>query len=668
MEENNKIETNADSSSSGSMLYGAGTQQPQAEESGYSSVYGTQPQGTVPVQLTKPTEPVPDSQEPAPVQLSKPTETASNPQGTVPVQLTKPTESTSNPQGAVPPIPQPPMQQGTVPPQPWQPSPMQQGQQGQPGNGQFGYYGQPINGGQPSQGQMGFGSMQVPPQVQGAPSGKPKKGAAGLVVGMLCAAAVIIVIVVGALAAKALLGGNSPEKQLAKGMANMTKEMMAYQSSIAGDIGLDALYELADTKPVHTNMNFSFTDPNSTGSFSSVNMKLDSLTDYSKKMAEYGLDVGMYGFNMNVGNIIAADNTLYVSVPLVFQDDVYSLELTNLGRDFNNSAWSSFLDETLPEDYSMTLFEDRIEKLDENSDLFGIFQKQGEVDADSMKVETIGQTREFTIDGTTAEYGGVRVTINKDVYNEAVEAMRTDVFASDAYDAYMKNYQIMYGDDYDRFKQEVDQVINQMFGIRFEQDVVFDFFLDQQGRIINMSTPEDIAVSGQDSDIESFAVDINFAGTERTLDSIDGGIYVKVGDEILYLGISRTASITQEYYKENLTLCMQENNSDDEFTFWYANEWGYDDKSFDLQMSLDGSYWSLGVSADGAFTDITEGESFTLRIDHGAVTMDGEDMLLMTGSIGVEPGENEIEVPDHAINVLEMSESDIEDLFYGMLY
>ena len=48
--------------------------------------------------------------------------------------------------------------------------------------------------------------------------------------------------------------------------------------------------------------------------------------------------------------------------------------------------------------------------------------------------------------------------------------------------------------------------------------------------------------------------------------------------------------------------------------------------------------------------------------------MDGEDMLLMTGSIGVEPGENEIEVPDHAINVLEMSESDIEDLFYGMLY
>lgn len=667
MEENNKIETNVDSSGSGSMLYGAGPQPPQAEESGHSSVYGAQPQGTAPVQLTKAAESEPDLQGMTPVRLTKPAEAASNPQGTVPVPLAKPAEAASNPQGTVPPIPQ---QSSIVSPQPpvpqsWQPSPMPQGQ---PGNGQPGYYGQPVNGGQPGQNQMGFGPMQVPPPVQGAPAGKPKKNAAGLVVGILCAAAVVIVIVIGALAAKALLGGNSPEKQLAKGIANMTKEMAAYQGSVAGDLGLDALYELADTKPIHTNMNFSFTDPSSTGSISSVNMKLDSLTDYSKKMAEYGLDVGVYGFNMNVGKIVASDNTLYVSVPLAFQDEVYSLELTNLGRDFNNSAWSSFLEEKLPEDYSLTLFGDRTRKLDEDNSLFGIFQKQGGVDADSMKVEMIGQTKEFTFDGMTAEYGGVRVTIDKDAYNKAVKTMRDDVFASDVYDEYMKSYQVVYGDDYDWFKQEVDRVINQMFDIRFEQDVVLDFYLDEQGRIVNMSTPEDIAVSGQDSDIESFAVDISFAGTERTLDSIDGGIYVKVGDEILYMGISRTASITEEYYKENLTLCMQENNSDDEFTFWYANEWGYDDKSFDLQMSLDGPDWSLGVSADGVFSGIVEGESFTLHIDHGAVTMDGEDMLLMTGFVGVELGENEIEVPDHAINVFEMSESDIEDLFYGVSY
>ena len=143
---------------------------------------------------------------------------------------------------------------------------------------------------------------------------------------------------------------------------------------------------------------------------------------------------------------------------------------------------------------------------------------------------------------------------------------------------------------------------------------------------------------------------------------------MKVGDEILCMGISRTASVTEEYYSENLTLCMQESSTDDEITFWYANEWGFGDQSFDLQMSFDGPDWSLGVRADGAFTDVVKGESCTLQINHGALSIDGEDMLLMTGSIEVEPTDETIEVPENAIDLLKMSERDIEELIYGALY
>ena len=42
--------------------------------------------------------------------------------------------------------------------------------------------------------------------------------------------------------------------------------------------------------------------------------------------------------------------------------------------------------------------------------------------------------------------------------------------------------------------------------------------------------------SSKDSYIESYAIDIDFTGTERALDSIEGGIYVKAGEEILYMG------------------------------------------------------------------------------------------------------------------------------------
>lgn len=632
MEENNKLETNTDSSGSGSMLYGGGAQ-PQEPESGQSYAYGTeprQPEQTHPVQLAKSSPQEPDPQGTAQGQP---------PQGATPVQLAK---------------------QPSVPEQsqPWQPSPMPQGQFYQAGNGQ------------PGQNPMGFGPMQVPPPVQGAPAARPKKNHAGLVVGILCAAAVVIVVAIGALAAKSFLGGGGPEKQLAKGFANMGREMAAYQSSVAKDIGLADLNRLKETKPMRTSIDFSFTDPSATGSITSVAFGVDGVTDYKKKMAKYDVSLGTYGINMDIGSIIAADNTLYVSVPIVFHEEVYSLDLTNLGRDFNRSAWASLMEETLPEDYGLTLFSGKkaagAEKARE-SELAKIWDRQRSITADSMKFETIRQKREFTFDGTFAEYGGVRVTMDKDAYNKSMEAMRDDILASDTYSAFMEGYRTTYAGDFDEFKKEMDYVIGQLFGLRLEQDFVADFYLDKKGRIVNISTPEDIPVSGQDMDIDSFAIDIDFSGTERALDSIEGGIYMQSGDEILYMGISRTAVITEDYYSEDLTLRLQEDSSDDELTFWYANDWGYDDQTFDLKMALEVPGTSLRFTAEGAYTDIVKGEGYTFRLDHGTITVDDEDLLLMTGSIETEPTDDVIEVPEKATNVLEMSESDIMSLFYGML-
>ena len=120
----------------------------------------------------------------------------------------------------------------------------------------------------------------------------------------------------------------------------------------------------------------------------------------------------------------------------------------------------------------------------------------------------------------------------------------------------------------------MDKVIEYMFDVYFEQDIVLDFYLDKKGRIVNISTPEDIAVYGEYSNMDSIAVDIDFSGSERTLDFIDGGIYMQADDEIVFLGISRKAAVTDEYYTEDLTFSFQEDNSDEEITLWYTNEWG----------------------------------------------------------------------------------------------
>lgn len=628
MEENNKFETNADGSGSESVLYGA-KPQPE-EESGYSSVYGTELQETTLVQQAESSK--------------------SESQSATPVQLTKSSESVPHPQEQF-------YQHGNG---------LQQGQNpySQPSSGsQPGCNNQPVNSGQ-----MGYGPMQVPPLVQGAPASKPKKNKAGVIVGILCAAAVLLVIAAGVLLSKLLLGGNA-EQQLAKGIANMAKEMTAYQSSIASDMGMEELVQLKDIAPIHTNVDLSFTDPSASGSLSSIAIEVDAVVDYKKKLAEFDLGAGAYGFSMDVGKLVAADNVLYVSVPMVFEE-VYSLDLTNLGRDFNQSVWSDIIGETIPEDYSLTLFPetgktDSNDQSDKKDTLLEIFLGKNSTRDDSVQYETIKQKRTFTFGGTSAEYGGVRVTVNKDAYNESVAVMRDEFLASDTYKNIMKGYEASYSGDFDEFKEYMDEFVEMIFGLRFEQDFVLDFYLDKKGRIVNISTPEDVAVSNSYTEFEFLAVDIDFAGTERTLDSIEGGIYVQSGDEIVYMGISRTAAMTESSYNEDLTLCIQSDADDDEITIGYKNDWGYDDHSFDGELMIAVPDSSIGIRADGSFTDIVQGVGYTFRIDHSAIIIDGEDLLLMTGSIMTEPADDTIEVPDDAVNILDMSEADIVRLLYG---
>lgn len=617
MEENNKYETKENSS--GSALYGT-EPQPQEDKNIYSSAYGTKLESQEAVSPIKPTE-TEETQKIEPL-----------PQ---PVELTKP---------VAPEAEQNPMQSQSI------------------------YQSQGFMGGD----LMGFGSVQNPPPVQGAPASRPKKKKTGLIAGLLCAAAVVIAIGVSVLLVKSLFGDNA-KNQLARGFANMTKEMAAYQNSVAEDIGFVELNKLKKTKPMHTNIDLSFTDPQSSGTFSNVGVEIDAVTDYSKKMAEYDLSLGTYGIEMSVGKVVAADNTLYLSVPIIFQDQVYSLDLTNLGRDFNKSAWSKIINETLPEDYSLTLFEDTdvtesIKNAGEMGELYTLFQKQGKVIASATKIETLKEKRELSLDEDFVEYGGVQVTVDKDAYNQAMETLCDDILNSNYYAEFMRGYETTFRGDFDELKEQMDSAIEHIFGTRFEQDIVLDFYLDKKGRIVNISTPEDLEISSEYTNLDYLSVDITFSGTERALDCIEGGVYLQAGEEILYFGISRMAEITEDSYIEDLTFVLQDNRSSDEITFGYTGSWGYEDQSYEMQMQMDTPDSSLGLSAEGAYTNIEKGERYTIEIDNAAITIDGEDLLLMTGSMSTEPAENQIEVPEKSTNVLEMSEGDITSLLYGTLY
>lgn len=574
----------------------------------------------------------------------------------VPVQLSKvssPADAQIQPQLLIP-EPAAPQQQ-PVPPF----NPGWSGQQPQQGS----FYQQ--GSGQPMNTPMGFGPVQTPPPVQGAPVPKQKKRRTGLIAGVLCAAAVAIFIVVGVLLSKALFGGGGAKAQLAKGFANMAMETAAYRSAVAEDLGLSALNKMKAESPIHTNMDLSFTDPNEKGTFNSIDLEIDAVSDYKKKLGEYAVSAGTYGIHMSIGNIVAADNTLYITVPILFKDKIYSIDLSNLGNDFNDSAWSELIGEKLPEDYALTLFESpstaaNIKEVGTDSELYKIMSKHGRTIANAMTVEKLKGMKEEVI-----AHSGVRLIVDKDAYNKAAQGMRDDILASDFYEESQKGYQNIYGI---RYGEDMDRVIECMFDMRFEQDLLLDFYFDKKGRIINISTPEDMAVSGEHTDVDSVAVDIDFSGRERALDLIDGGVYLQAGEEIIFMGISRDAEITDEYYSEDLTFSIQRDNSDEEIVCWFTNLWGYEDHTFDMQMGLKAVDELIGFRADGSFVNIVKEKGCTVELDHAAVFSEEEDLLLMTGSITTEQTQNKIEVPEKAENLLEMTSKDIQELFYDALF
>ena len=99
----------------------------------------------------------------------------------------------------------------------------------------------------------------------------------------------------------------------------------------------------------------------------------------------------------------------------------------------------------------------------------------------------------------------------------------------------------------------------------------------------------------------------------------------------------------------------------------YENEWNKEDKSFDLGVEIAVEGDSLYFDAEGSYADIVKGESYTIDVDNAQFGFNGEELLDATGKIVSEKTDKTVEVPDSAIDALQMSESEIYELM-GTFY
>lgn len=477
-----------------------------------------------------------------------------------------------------------------------------------------------------------------------------KKNKTGLIIGIVVAlilVAGVAVILVG----KVL--GNRPDLRIKRGAANMAAELAQYGGSLSEEIDFTAINKLKDTGAMHINTDVSITIPE--GEVDNLSFSIDALTDLSKKRAEYDIGVGVYGFDVTIAELTASDDTLYLDFPMLLED-TYSLGLTSLGEEFNNSEWALLLDTELPEDYSIELFRTDSEE-DTSEGLFDILCKSSAVLKENVVYENIKEKKD--------DHTGVRMTIDKDAVNLYMESLQNDIFESDFYAEYVEELtdeidSISSGGESGEMKETTDELIEEITSLRLKTDYVLDFYFDKKGRIVNICTPADMELENGNT----VAVDISFLGGERTLDIIDGGIYVKCDEKISYLGIEREADVSASLYNEKLKLLLQTDSHDEDMAFSYTNDYDKENMSFEMELEAEVPDNTIRFAADGEFTDIVKGESYTFRLNNASLDLDGDEICYGSLVAEVEPSDKEIDLPETSVDLLEMNMNEIQAMIY----
>ncbi len=476
--------------------------------------------------------------------------------------------------------------------------------------------------------------------------------------GLIVAVVIAVVLVIAAGTAVFFMGrafGSKPELRIAAGMKKMTEEMGQYGSSLSEQIDFAAINEHRKTETIHTDTDISITITD--GETTNVEFSVDALTNASQKKASCDIGIGMYGFHIPFADVAATQDMLYISLPELLKD-TYRVELTTLGEKFNNSEWAMLLDTQLPENYSTSFFkEDDGTNKSAAEELAAIFNKPGEALKENAVLENIRDKKE--------DRSGVRMTVAKEVVNQYMEEFKDDLLASEFYQLYIEKLMSKAGDLEEgmRLKAMSDALLEDAMSMRLETDYVLDFYFDKQGRIVNISSPADMKTI--DGDL--LAVDIQFKGEERVLDVIEGGVYLKSGDEIEYLGIERNANVSETQYNEAVKLVLQSDDHDDDMVYSYKNDFNKEDLSFDMELYADLSDGKMRFTADGAFTDIVKGESYTLRVNNSSLEMDDEELCYLSMALELEPTDENPEIPKDYVDLLDMSAQEIQGMVYEAL-
>ena len=464
----------------------------------------------------------------------------------------------------------------------------------------------------------------------------------------IIAGVVVVLLITGISAALIVL--NQPKVRLARGISKMSKELTAYSSPAAKQINKSLLQKNTMKGPYTLKIDMTATFPEN-DTLSMLNMDLEAGCDNEVRQANIDFNLGAYQMNLVNGTIMVDDNTMYVSVPKLL-NDTYRLQLDTLGADYNASAWKDQLGFKVDSDVSIDFFTREDADYTNMEELMDALSEDAQTLKDTIVVQKASDKASIKTSNKSMQCSGVNITIPKDAMNVFLNSFQGKFMASSMYQQgitkLIEQSSIAYLLE-DDIRELVDGQVEDVLDIRCMNDISLNLYMDSKGRIKSMELSADLA------------------GTDRTLDVIEATCKLNTVNGTETYSISRDASVTDEEYKEDLTLDVVGTDNMTALTMRYKNTWKLDTLAFDGRIELESGDEKYKLSADGSYKDIVEGQSYTLDLDTASLEVDDKALMRIAGTFGIEQGMGEVEIPQDSIDLMQMDSTSIYQMFYQML-
>ena len=425
----------------------------------------------------------------------------------------------------------------------------------------------------------------------------------------------IIILCVAAVILAAALGGwfyytQSPGYKIRRGLLNLAREATELENPFSEKIGTDEIGRMLATQGVQadTRLNVTFDSL-----FGEITLGVD--TDYAKDNAAKKMSastaLSMMNYEFGHVELYGDDENLCFSVPELFMENMY-VENENVSGQYNRSVWAELFGRAQGEEISIDLFPDLWFMAGEG----GV----GKAFLDRYAVELANCRKHMTTE--KAGRGLYRVSFEEQYFNELVRQILYDYvdFATIGREEAMgalSYFNVISAADKINFLFEING--NQIESIRVEEPLSLC-----QGKM-------------------SLYGDVYFLGEERSIEKMQGKIYVKKDmgsktseNEIVWQTVQ---SLELENYRMESDIKYSFTRDGEKKNVRIGGELECDGRnnSFEAGVSLKTPDGENELTAEGGLSHITRGSSFHLELDELLLCENGEELAKVKGTIRLSP-------------------------------